>query len=230
MSHLNSFHFLNVKFNFEPPVIVSEEVTDTTNLADGYETDEGEFMTPEEVKEKDEMITAAGDCYEEENVFVGSDVSALYPSCTAKMAGEAVRKAILKTQLEFEGVDYKELSKYVAINCSRLEVCEAGLRRVVPVRAKQKGAKPGMTGEGVMGPHKEKNNDQWLLSAAEPTEEEKRKLLAKGLEVATKALWRTHLYKFGGKIYHQRSGAPIGARASGAGARVIMNSHDEVVK
>ena len=70
----------NVKFSVESPV--SEEVTDTS-LAD-----------------EDEVITAAGDCYEEEIVFVGSDVSALHPSCTAKMAGEAMRKAVLKTQLE----------------------------------------------------------------------------------------------------------------------------------
>ena len=37
------------------------------------------------------------------------------------------------------------------------------------------------------------------------------------------------LYKFGSKVYHQQAGAPIGARASGAGCRVIMNIHDEVV-
>ena len=186
-------------------------------------------MTPEEERESDELITDEGHCYEENKVFVGSDVSALYPSCTAKMAGEAVNKAILKTRLEFEGVDFKELCKYIAINCSRLEVCEAGLRRVIPVRAKQRGAKPGMTGAGVVGPHKENNDEQWWFSEVEATAEEKKKLLAKGFEIATKTLWQTHLYKFGGKIYHQKSGAPIGARASGAGCRVIMNIHDEVV-
>ena len=219
-----------IKFSFESPVIISEGGADTS-LVDGYVTDEGEFMTQEELEESDEQTTATGDYLEEEKVFLGSDVSALYPSCTARMAGEAVYKAILKTKLEFEGVDYRELAKYVAINCSRVEVCEAGLRRVVPVRAKQRGAKPGITGEGVMGPHKEKNDEQWLFSARfEPTDEEKKKLLAKGFQVATKALWQTHLYKFGGKIYHQKKGAPIGARASGAGARLIMNLHDEVVK
>ena len=60
--------------------------------------------------------------------------------------------------------------------------------------------------------------------------EEKRKLLAKGFEAATKALWQTHLYKCGGKIYQQQAGAPIGARASGAGARVIMNIHYKEVE
>ena len=83
------------------------------------------------------------------------------------------------------------MQKYVAINCGRLEVCEAGLRRVVPVRAKQRGAKPGMMGEGVMGPSKDRNDEQWLFSKVQ-TVDEKKKLLAK---VATKALWQTHLYK-----------------------------------
>ena len=104
---------------------------ETEETEDGYETDETKFATKEEQE----------DCYKEEKVFLGSDVSALHPSCTAKMAGEVVNKAILKTRLQFEGVDYRELAKYVAINCRRLEVCESGLRRVVPVRAKQRGAK-----------------------------------------------------------------------------------------
>ena len=128
----------------------------------GYVTDEEEFMTQEEMKESDEVITAAGDCYEEEKVFVGSDVSALYPSCTAKMAGEAVRKAILKTQLDFEGVDYKELSKYVAINCSRLEVCEVGLRRVVPVQAE--GGQAGHDGRGRDGATQ--GEERWAVAVA----------------------------------------------------------------
>ena len=50
------------------------------------------------------------------------------------------------------------------------------------VRAKQRGAKPGITDEGVMGPNKEKNDEQWLFSRVEATVGEKRKLLAKGKE------------------------------------------------
>ena len=42
------------------------------------------FATREEQEEVYEMITAAGDCYEEEKVFLGSDVAALYPSYSAK--------------------------------------------------------------------------------------------------------------------------------------------------
>ena len=52
-----------------------------------------------------------------------------------------------------------------------------------------------------------------------------------------KRIWVRHqgsmrqpqLYKFGSKVYHQQAGAPIGARASGAGRRVIMNIHNVVV-
>ena len=89
-------------------------------------------------------------------MFVGSDASALYPSFTARMKGAAVRKAILKTKIESITRSF-----ILCRNCSRLKVCEAGLRRVVHVRAKHKGAKPG---EAVMGLHKEKNDKQWLFS------------------------------------------------------------------
>ena len=79
----------NFQFNFKAPVIKSEKVKEADADA-GYVTDEKEFMTPEEMTESDE----------EEKVFVGSDVSALYPSFTARMKGAVVRKAILKTKME----------------------------------------------------------------------------------------------------------------------------------
>ena len=127
----------------------------------GYETDEYEFQ---EEKEADRVATEKGDYLDKELVFCGSVVCALFPSCTAKMAGDAVRKAVLETDIEFEGVDYKELGIYVAMNCSTWEISQAGLSRWVPVRAKQRGAKPGVTGAGVMGPTKKGNNSMWKFT------------------------------------------------------------------
>ena len=87
----------------------------------------------------------------------------------------------------------RELAKYVAINCGRLKVCEARLHRVArSCQSQAEGCqKPVMTGEGMMGPSKDRNDEQWLFSKVQ-TVDEKKKLLAK---VATKALWQTHLYK-----------------------------------
>ena len=168
-------------------------------------------------------MTEAGEFTEEELVFIGEDVFALYPSSTAWLAGEAARTAVLASDVTFTGVDYKELGKYVAMNISEYDVATAGLRQVVPVRAKRRGAKPGVGGAGVMGPHKDKNDEMWRFPKFESTDEDKQKLLAKGVEIAVKVMYTIHLYKFAGKVYQQRSGAPIGLRGSGASLRIIMN-------
>ena len=116
------------------------------------------------------------------------------------------------------------------MNCSTWEISQAGLSRWVPVRAKQRGAKPGVTGAGVLGPHKEKNDGMWKFTRFEITPEVKKKLLAKGLEVAVKVMYNTHLYTFRGKVYHQQSGAPIGERGSVGTCRIILNFVDREVQ
>ena len=69
----------------------------------------------------------------------------------------------------------------------------------------------------------------WKFYNFEPTKEEKKKLLAKGVEIAVRMMYNSHLYTFGGKVYKQRSGAPIGLRGSGASLRIIMNLWDSKV-
>ena len=131
------------QFSFAAPDIIVEEEA-------GCDTDEEEFLTGEELEEAeaeaDREITEAGEFTEEELVFIGEDVCALYPSSTARLAGEAARTAVLASDVTFTGVDYKELGKYVTMNISEYGVATAGLRQVV--RAKRRGAKPGVRGAG----------------------------------------------------------------------------------
>ena len=218
------------QFTFAAPDVIGEE---QETKEDGYSTDENEFLIGDEKeeyeREEDKRVTETGEFTEKELVFIGGDVCALYPSSTAGLAGKAVREAILQSEVSFEGIDFKELAKYIAINASEYEVAQSGLRRVVPVRAKRRGAKPGMKGAGVLGPHKNKNDEMWKFPKYEPTAEDRRKLLAKGVEIAVKVMYTTHLYTFAGKVYKQRSGAPIGLRGSGASLRVIMNLWDTKV-
>jgi hypothetical protein len=50
--------------------------------------------------------------------IVGSDVEALYPSLNCKEVAEVVFKAIMETEVKFEGVDYMEGARYIAVNSS----------------------------------------------------------------------------------------------------------------
>ena len=47
------------------------------------------------------------------------------------------------------------------------------------------------------------------------------------MRIAVEAVFNTHVYQFGGHYYHQTDGGPIGLRATGALARVVMADWDQ---
>ena len=50
--------------------------------------------------------------------------------------------------------------------------------------------------------------------------------MAEVVSLATKSMFRNHYYKFGGKMYHQAQGGPIGLRGTCAIARMVMQLFD----
>ena len=63
-----------------------------------------------------------------------------------------VFRAVQESDVEFEGIDYMEACKYIALT-STLQECRIGpLRRVLPVRRHTNGGRPGITGEDSLGP------------------------------------------------------------------------------
>ena len=65
-----------------------------------------------------------------------------------------------------------------------------------------------------------------LTRYIEPTEHEKKLLLATVVEVGVRTVFETHLYQFAGSTYHQQAGGPIGLRATGAIAGIVMGQWD----
>ena len=55
------------------------------------------------------------------------------------------------------------------------------------------------------------------------TEDEKRMLLAKVIEIAIKTTFKNHLYQFEGQSYIQAKGGSIGLRLTGVVAKLVMN-------
>ena len=47
------------------------------------------------------------------------------------------------------------------------------------------------------------------------------------VSLATRAMFRNHFYKFGGVMYHQSKGGPIGLRGTCAVARLVMQMFDD---
>ena len=153
--------------------------------------------------------------------ITGADAKALYPSLKGRHTARVVRDAALKTKLRVEGMNWQEVARYVAMGYDPFEKRALGLERILPKRRFHKGAKPGVTGKEPLS--KAKGDEvRWVFPVREATEDEKRKLLAAALEIGVRAAFSTHLYQFGGQIYHQKDGGPIGTRLAGAAARVVM--------
>ena len=57
----------------------------------------------------------------QKQVLVGSDVEALYPSLLDIQVAEIIFKAVLETDVGFEGVNYQEGCRYIVLNCTEQE-------------------------------------------------------------------------------------------------------------
>ena len=75
--------------------------------------------------------------------------------------------------------------------------------------------------------NKNKNKVVILKPKREPTEEEKRKMMGKAIEVLIVATTTNHVYKFGKKFRIQAEGGPIGLSCTGEMAECFMTDWDK---
>ena len=73
------------------------------------------------------------------------------------------------------------------------------------------------------------DQEQWIFPQVVLSEEEKRYILAAVVGIVVEILFSTHLYTFGGEIYLQKDGGPIGLRCTCAIARVVMCMWDTLI-
>ena len=190
-----------------------------------YGTDEEEFMDPEDIIEaqKDEKKQ------HESIVICGADVCSMFPSLDAKHTAKLVKEAAIESEIKFEGIDYKEVATYLAINLRSWEARKDGFYKLLPRRKYRTGQKPTITGKSAAGAESS-HDDHWWYPRKEYTEEEKRFLFSKALEIGTLTLFQNHLYQFGGRIYKQRNGGPIGVSTSMSASRIVMGMFDRRLK
>ena len=127
--------------------------------------------------------------------------------------------------MKIDNVNYKEAARYCAMKYGKAEILANGIARVVPSRRFRKGTKPGVTGAGPRSKYSD-DEEVWKFPDVEPTEIEKRKLIACCAEIGIRTVFTSHLYQFNGKIFLQQDGGPIGVRLSGAVARAVMGEWD----
>ena len=158
-------------------------------------------------------------------IIIGADAVALYPSILKGPSSVTVKKAMLETEVKFSGINYKEGTRYIALELTEAEIAMSGLRRVLPVRRGTRGTKPAIYGPLAMSAGID-DDSQWRFPRVELTELEKKRILATVMQIAVRAVFDTHVYQFAGKLYHQQRGGPIGLRATCAIAKVVMGDWD----
>ena len=143
-------------------------------------------------------------------VAIGSDVISLYPNLDVNQVGDRVKQAVLRGKIKWEGIDYMEGARYIALNWTETQCRQSNLRKILPWRRKKNGTtRPGVRGTGPMGPTRG-DQDQWVFPRVTLTPEDKLEIIGTVLSIATLAMFQ--LYSFNGKTYRQREGGPIGLK------------------
>ena len=159
-------------------------------------------------------------------VLVGTDVESLYPNLKVAEVSKRMKEAILESEIKWEDIDYMEAARYVALNWDEEKCRKSKLRKILPRRRGRKGTRPGIKGAGPRG-RLRGDQEQWIFDPkAKLTDDIKKELLATVVEIVTEQLFKHHYYTFGGQIYHQQDGGPIGLRGTCAVARVCMQIFD----
>ena len=119
-------------------------------------------------------------------ILTGCDAVQLFPSLRAAESGRAVRESTIEiineTGLTIEGLDFKEIAKYIRMNMTDQEISARKLTRVVPTRKYKRGRMPGMTGDEAL--KKVEKIERFLYPNIELTNEEEVNMLATALEIA----------------------------------------------
>ena len=176
------------------------------------------------------------------NTMAGSlDVRALYPSLDQEGSARIVADFVKKTPTKIEGIDYQYAQIFIASNMDLHELKKDGLLSLVPKRKKKKGPRPGKTTEElwkkkgqteVPGPKTDDNNldkkrteSKWedTIPESSLSEDNKRTLLATVCLIATRLIFKYHVYSFAGEVYRQACGGPIGLRFTSIVSRIVMD-------
>ena len=155
--------------------------------------------------------------WREEMVLLGSDVKSLFPSLSAFQTGKAVRRQFEKSPINWENVDWKLVSLYVKIQEKYWEEKDlSDIKMYLPERISKAGRPPSIGTLGV------ESRYRWPGSLELISMKHKKKLLALAIERAVVFFFRNFVYTFGGEIFLQLKGGPIGARVTMAVSKLVM--------
>ena len=79
-------------------------------------------------------------------VIIGTDAVSLYPSMEKREAADEVAEAVRESTLKWEGVNWKEATRFLVLGRDEAWCRSSSLRRVLPWRRFKHFVRPGLTG------------------------------------------------------------------------------------
>ena len=159
--------------------------------------------------------------FEVKMVIIGCDVEALYPSLEIDECCKVVEEEVMRSTITWGDIDYLEGARFIALHRSTEYCRNHELRKVLPVRRRRTGSKPGITGKGPLGAERG-DTEQWHFPKVKLTERQKRLIIAEVIKIIAEVMFKNHLYTFGGQVFKQKQGGHIGLRGTCAIARLTM--------
>ena len=144
-----------------------------------------------------------GEVEELEMCLLGLDVTALFPSMSAKRTGEIIRRRMMRSKMKVDGFDWRRGLVYIQMN-RHLTGNLGGMWKILPYRRKVGVTAPGMSSKSMSG-KSGKIEEQWCFKTKELTEEQMMEVVARCLEIAVRTIFENFTYNFGGKVYLQKS-------------------------
>ena len=137
------------------------------------------------------------------------------------------KQRVEKSEMKWEGVDYRWALVYLALTCTNKDKVDNKLQGIIPRRKSNKNDPPT-----VLTSHTDEIVERWWYPTPPEklTKEQKKLVMACVVEQMVRVVFNTHYYEWEGQFYKQIFGGPIGLRATGPVARILMDWWAEQIR
>ena len=154
----------------------------------------------EETVEKKEVFQNG----EGNEVLIGLDAVALYPSISPEVAKEACWQAALETEVKVQSMNYMDGTRFLALCMENDETEKAGLRGLLPRRRPGKDGKKTrrlkLTTENSLRP-KVNDKSQWIWPSVNLSKLDKQKIFAMVVAWMVQIFCETQVYTWRGRFF-----------------------------
>ena len=150
------------------------------------------------------------------------DVKSLYPSLNIEHTIKVVCEMFESSTVDIDGIDFEEISFYIAVTMNQDEINQTGLADFCPKRKATRGRRPKITGVGTLNEKEKRYAPYTMPDTSTFTNEIKRRMISTALSVALTFVMKNHVYNFNNELRKQREGGAIGLELTGLLARIFM--------